>query len=73
VPLVGPLDAAPAARPGLWLCTALGTRGLTWGMLCGELLACELEGEPLPVELSHARALLASRAAPGRPDSGADE
>ena len=70
VPLVGPVGDD---RPGLWMCTALGTRGLTWGMLCGELLACELEGEPLPVPLSHARALLASRPAAGRPDSTGEE
>ena len=71
LPLVGPVD--PTRRPGLWLCTALGTRGLTWGLLCGELLAAELVGDPLPVPLSQARALLASRPAPGRQAPGSDE
>lgn len=71
LPLVGPVD--PGRRPGLWLCTALGTRGLTWGLLCGELLASELVGDPLPVPLSQARALLASRPAPGRPALPTDE
>lgn len=71
LPLVGPVD--PARRPGLWLCTALGTRGLTWGLLCGELLASEVVGDPLPVPLSQARALLASRPAPGRQAPASDE
>ena len=71
LPLVGPVD--PGRRPGLWLCTALGTRGLTWGLLCGELLASELVGDPLPVPLSQARALLASRPAPGRQAPAGDE
>ncbi|WP_019575280.1 FAD-dependent 5-carboxymethylaminomethyl-2-thiouridine(34) oxidoreductase MnmC [Curvibacter lanceolatus] len=71
LPLVGPVD--PARRPGLWLCTALGTRGLTWGLLCGELLAAEVMGDPLPVPLSQARALLASRPAPGRQPPASDE
>ncbi|MDD0814520.1 FAD-dependent 5-carboxymethylaminomethyl-2-thiouridine(34) oxidoreductase MnmC [Curvibacter sp. HBC28] len=64
VPLVGPVN--PEHRPGVWLCTALGTRGLTWGLLCAELLAAQLTGEPLPIELSLARALQASRPAPGK-------
>jgi tRNA 5-methylaminomethyl-2-thiouridine biosynthesis bifunctional protein len=71
LPLVGPVD--PGQRPGLWLCTALGTRGLTWGLLCGELLAAEVAGDPLPVPLSQARALLASRPAPGRQPPASDE
>ena len=71
LPLVGPVD--PGRRPGLWLCTALGTRGLTWGLLCGELLASELVGDPLPVPLSQARALLASRPAPGRQAPAGDD
>lgn len=64
LPLVGPVR--PDTDPGLWACTALGTRGLTWGLLCAELLACALEGEPLPLEASLARSLLASRPAPGK-------
>ncbi|MDD0838163.1 FAD-dependent 5-carboxymethylaminomethyl-2-thiouridine(34) oxidoreductase MnmC [Curvibacter sp. HBC61] len=64
VPLVGPVD--PERLPGVWACTALGTRGLTWGLLCAELLAAQLSGEPLPIELSLARSLLASRPAPGK-------
>lgn len=48
LPIVGPLDSA--SLPGLWVCTALGARGLTLGLLCGELLAARLHGEPLPID-----------------------
>jgi tRNA 5-methylaminomethyl-2-thiouridine biosynthesis bifunctional protein len=64
LPLVGPVD--PDNSPGVWLCTALGTRGLTWGLLCADALASHLCGDPLPVPLSQARALLAHRPAPGK-------
>ena len=36
---------------------ALGSRGLIWSSLCAELVACELEGEPLPLEGKLADAL----------------
>ena len=59
LPIVGPVNAA--AVPGLWVCTALGARGLSRALLCGELLAAQLHGEPLPVE-----ARLAQAMSPGR-------
>jgi tRNA 5-methylaminomethyl-2-thiouridine biosynthesis bifunctional protein len=59
-PLVGPLD--PATPGGVWLCTALGSRGLTFAALCAELLAAQWHGEPLPLPASQARALDAQRA-----------
>lgn len=59
LPVVGPLDETDA--PGLWLCTAMGSRGLTFAVLCGELLAACLAGEPLPMEKRLAQQLLASR------------
>jgi tRNA 5-methylaminomethyl-2-thiouridine biosynthesis bifunctional protein len=37
-------------QPGLWVSTAMGSRGLTFAALCGELLAARLHGEPLPLE-----------------------
>ena len=40
---------------------AYGSRGLVWAALAAEIIACELEGEPLPVEGKLADAL-----APGR-------
>ena len=58
-PLVGPLDEA--ALPGLCVCTALGSRGLSFAVLCGELLAAGLHAEPLPVEKRLVQSMLASR------------
>jgi len=54
-PLLGEL------APGLWLSTAMGSRGLTFAMLCAELLAARLHGEPLPLERKLADALDARR------------
>jgi tRNA 5-methylaminomethyl-2-thiouridine biosynthesis bifunctional protein len=51
-------------RPRLLAAFALGSRGLTFGALAGELIAAQVEGEPLPLErdlvdtLDPARALL---------------
>jgi tRNA 5-methylaminomethyl-2-thiouridine biosynthesis bifunctional protein len=55
LPLVGPLDDAPA--PTLWLHTALGARGLSFSALGAELLAARLGAEPLPVPANLARSL----------------
>jgi tRNA 5-methylaminomethyl-2-thiouridine biosynthesis bifunctional protein len=59
MPIVGPLD--DSALPGLCVCTALGSRGLSFAVLCGELLAAWLHAEPLPIEKGLAQSLLASR------------
>jgi tRNA 5-methylaminomethyl-2-thiouridine biosynthesis bifunctional protein len=53
-PLVGPVDAD---APGLWACTALGSRGLSFAALCAELLAAQWHGEPLPLPVALAKAL----------------
>jgi tRNA 5-methylaminomethyl-2-thiouridine biosynthesis bifunctional protein len=63
LPVAGPVpaaDAPPSARPtqarwtarepGLHVLTALGSRGLTWGPLMGELVAAWITGAPMPVE-----------------------
>lgn len=84
LPLVGTLPDAAAVRahqalsevprlPGLLTLTALGSRGLTLAALAAELLACQLEGEPLPVEQALADALDPARFAlrQARRDSGA--
>ncbi|MFN3440253.1 MAG: FAD-dependent 5-carboxymethylaminomethyl-2-thiouridine(34) oxidoreductase MnmC [Acidovorax sp.] len=55
LPIVGPVDTAQL--PGLWVCTAMGARGLTLSLLCGELLAARLQGEPLPLDAKLAKAL----------------
>ena len=54
-PLVGPLDEA--TLPGVWVSTAMGSRGLSFAALCAELLAAQWHGEPLPLPTSLARAL----------------
>ncbi len=51
------LPLVKALAPGLWLNTGYGSRGLTWSVLCAELLAARLHGEPWPIEASLARAL----------------
>lgn len=59
LPLSGPVGAEQ--QRGLWVSTAMGSRGLTFAILCGELLAARLHGEPLPLERRLAQAL-----SPGR-------
>lgn len=49
--------------PGLWVSTAMGSRGLTFAALCAELLAARLHGEPLPLPHKLAAALDVSRQA----------
>ena len=55
LPIVGPVSGAEL--PGLWVCTAMGARGLSLALLCGELLAARLQGEPLPLDARLAKAL----------------
>ena len=59
LPMIGPL--ADPRGSGLYGAFAYGSRGLLWASLGGELLACLLEGEPLPVERK-----LAAAVDPGR-------
>ena len=59
LPVVGAVDAV--ALPGLLVSTGMGARGMTLAVLCGELLAAQLAGEPLPVPLRQARALAPQR------------
>jgi tRNA 5-methylaminomethyl-2-thiouridine biosynthesis bifunctional protein len=64
LPLVGPvplksMELAGARRldqprhvprvPGLYVFTALGSRGITWAPLLGELLAASIVAAPLPL------------------------
>jgi len=69
---IAPIAAAHSHLIPMHLCTGLGARGLTLAVLCGELLAAELHGEPLPIASSlahHLRADRFVRAYPGRSDS----
>jgi len=54
-PLLGEIE------PGLWVSTAMGSRGLTFAALCAELLAARLHGEPLPLDRRLAVALDVAR------------
>lgn len=53
LPLVGPL----AAADGLWLINGFGARGLVFAAICAELLASQIDGEPLPLESDLVRTL----------------
>ncbi|WP_432720511.1 bifunctional tRNA (5-methylaminomethyl-2-thiouridine)(34)-methyltransferase MnmD/FAD-dependent 5-carboxymethylaminomethyl-2-thiouridine(34) oxidoreductase MnmC [Jeongeupia wiesaeckerbachi] len=44
-------------QTGLYGALALGARGLSWSALIGEILACQLNGEPAPVETALLRAI----------------
>jgi tRNA 5-methylaminomethyl-2-thiouridine biosynthesis bifunctional protein len=57
LPLIGPLEGAD----GLFGAFAYGSRGLLWAGLGAELLASQLEGEPLPLEAPLAQALAPDR------------
>lgn len=61
LPLVGPLYDEPGAS--LWICAGMGSRGLSYSVLCAELLAARWCAEPLPLEASLASALEARRRA----------
>jgi tRNA 5-methylaminomethyl-2-thiouridine biosynthesis bifunctional protein len=51
LPIVGQWPAnSAAAMPSLWISTAMGSRGLTYAALCGELIAAQMGAEPLPLE-----------------------
>ena len=46
LPICGPVGES---APGLWLNVGFGARGLTWSVLCAELLAARLHNEPWPL------------------------
>jgi tRNA 5-methylaminomethyl-2-thiouridine biosynthesis bifunctional protein len=45
----GSLEKIPR-QPGLYALLGFGARGLVWSALTAELLACQISGEPLPLE-----------------------
>lgn len=51
------LPVAGKIRDGVYGAFAYGSRGLLWAALAAEIIAGELEGEPLPVESALIRAL----------------
>jgi tRNA 5-methylaminomethyl-2-thiouridine biosynthesis bifunctional protein len=46
---------------GLWVCTAMASRGLTFAPLCAELLAAQLHDEELPLNARLVKALSVQR------------
>lgn len=59
LPLVGPLMEKD--HPDLWICAGMGSRGMSFSVLCAELLAAQWGNEPLPVGAALARSLFALR------------
>jgi len=59
LPVAGAWSAA--AQPGLWVSAAMGSRALTYAVLCAEIVAAQLGAEPLPVEARLVRCLNPSR------------
>lgn len=73
LPMPGPVDhgtplPAIPRQPGAWVLSGYGARGLVWSALAAELLASQIEGDPLPLErnlcdaIDPARFLLRPRA-----------
>ena len=56
LPLLAQIATSAAGAP-VWICTGMGSRGLTFAVLCAELLAARLHAEPLPLEQRLAKAL----------------
>jgi tRNA 5-methylaminomethyl-2-thiouridine biosynthesis bifunctional protein len=57
LPLLQRLAGAPNG-PQIWVCTGMGSRGLTFASLCAELLAGWLHAEPLLIEQRLVKALM---------------
>ena len=56
LPVVGAME-----EPGLHACLALGSRGMTWSALAAELVASQVNGDPLPLERDLVTALAPQR------------
>ena len=56
LPLLGRVAVASSGAE-VWVCSGMGSRGLSFAGLCAELLAARLHGEPLPLEQRLAQAL----------------
>ncbi len=79
LPLVGQLPAlnmqavasqSRASRsrvPGLYVNSGFGARGILFATLCAEVLACQMTGEPLPIEKDLVRAIDPMRYAHKKP------
>jgi tRNA 5-methylaminomethyl-2-thiouridine biosynthesis bifunctional protein len=63
MPLVGRLNVKESANDLSMLCinSGYGSRGLSWSVLCAELLAAQIGNEPLPMPHARARLLRGGR------------
>ncbi len=61
LPVWGGMPQGPGRReqlrhlprvPGLWVCTGLGSRGITWSALAGQVMAALISGTACPLESS---------------------
>ena len=59
LPMVGPLTQSD--NPSLWICAGMGSRGMSFSVLCAELLADRWCGEPWAVEAGLAQSLYSLR------------
>lgn len=86
LPMVGAMPAVASVdrntpladiprQPGLFAATGFGARGLVWASLVGELLASQINGDPLPLERDLVDALDPARylLKPPRPGAGSEE
>lgn len=71
---ITPLADIPR-HPGLFAVSGFGARGLVWASLIGELLASQLNGDPLPLETDLIDAIDPARylLKPPRPGTGSEE
>ena len=69
-----PLAEIPR-QPGLYAASGFGARGLVWASLAGELLASQINGDPLPLERDLVDAMDPARylLKPPRPSAGSEE
>ena len=56
LPLMGRLAVNPSGAQ-VWVCSGMGSRGLSFAALCAELMAAQLHNEPFPLEKRLAQAL----------------
>ncbi len=63
MPLVGRLNAhaSPGEPQSLCINSGFGSRGLSWSVLCAELLAAQIGNEPLPMPRAWARLMRGTR------------
>ena len=86
LPMIGAMPAVTQAekttpladiprQPGLYAVSGFGARGLVWASLAGELLASQINGDPLPLESELVDAMDPARylLKPPRPSAGSEE